>query len=135
MNILEWGWGAFAETKYAYANVVQKGDAFSKWSSRSRVTPKPVGSSGATHLPKKYNSPRISCVLRLICVAPCAGGGSKKKQIAFSNNCQLLLEVRERERRLNRGPVRKWLLRRSRSKVMTPVERCGATPLPKKNRR
>ena len=46
MNILEWGRGAFAETKYAYAKVVQKGDAFSKWSSRPRVVVKPLDSDG-----------------------------------------------------------------------------------------
>ena len=46
VNILECWWGAFAETKYAYAKVVQKGDAFSKWSSRPRVVAKPLDSDG-----------------------------------------------------------------------------------------
>ena len=43
---LEWGREAFAETKYAYTKVGQKGDTFSKWSIRPRVVVKPLGSDG-----------------------------------------------------------------------------------------
>ena len=73
---------------------------------------KPVGSGGEAGREercdpssKKYNnSPKISCVLRLIGVARCSGGGSQKRQIA-STDCKLLLYVRERESRSKGGPI------------------------------